>query len=187
MATAIWAAASTASTGLPPGRAAIFGVDTPCAVAFGVNNTEINTEQFFTGRVDSNISDKQKLFFRYQSTMRACRPPAPAPSIRCITRSAISRPIRSASPHLGNHPDHGQHVHRFGPLVYRSVRRAELHQDAMPLMPDSIAIGDGGANGGGFATVGGGSPGFPTAATSATSRSTMTSPGPRARTPSRPA
>ena len=41
-----------------------FGVDTPCAVAFGTTASSINTESFVSGRVDYNLSDKQKLYFR---------------------------------------------------------------------------------------------------------------------------
>ena len=49
----------------PTGTGGIFGVDTPCAVAFGTNNTEINTEQLFNVRGDSNITNSQKLSVRY--------------------------------------------------------------------------------------------------------------------------
>jgi Carboxypeptidase regulatory-like domain/TonB-dependent Receptor Plug Domain len=41
-----------------------FGIDTPCAIAFGTNTSSINTETFVSGRVDYNISDKQKIYFR---------------------------------------------------------------------------------------------------------------------------
>jgi Carboxypeptidase regulatory-like domain/TonB-dependent Receptor Plug Domain len=41
-----------------------FGVDTPCAVAFGTTASSINTEYFVSGRLDYNINDKQKLYFR---------------------------------------------------------------------------------------------------------------------------
>ncbi|HEY4048136.1 MAG TPA: carboxypeptidase regulatory-like domain-containing protein [Acidobacteriaceae bacterium] len=41
-----------------------FGVDVPCAVAFGTNASSINTESYVSGRVDYNISDKQKVYFR---------------------------------------------------------------------------------------------------------------------------
>lgn len=41
-----------------------FGIDTPCAVAFGTTASSINTEYFVSGRLDYNINDKQKLYFR---------------------------------------------------------------------------------------------------------------------------
>jgi hypothetical protein len=34
-----------AFTGTPTGTGGIFGVNTPCAIALGANNTELNTEQ----------------------------------------------------------------------------------------------------------------------------------------------
>jgi hypothetical protein len=51
--------------GTPTGTGGTFGVDTPCAVAFGTNNTEINTEQLFNGRLDYDITNGQKLSARY--------------------------------------------------------------------------------------------------------------------------
>jgi hypothetical protein len=41
-----------------------FGIDTPCAVAFGTTASSINTESFISGRLDYNINEKQKLYFR---------------------------------------------------------------------------------------------------------------------------
>ncbi len=53
-------------TGTPVGDGSTsqFGVNVPCAVAFGTTASSINTETFISGRVDYNISDKQKLYFR---------------------------------------------------------------------------------------------------------------------------
>jgi hypothetical protein len=41
-----------------------FGVDVPCAVAFGTNASSLNTENYVSGRIDYNINDKQKIYFR---------------------------------------------------------------------------------------------------------------------------
>ncbi|AXC15389.1 Oar protein [Acidisarcina polymorpha] len=41
-----------------------FGIDVPCAVAFGTNASSLNTESYVSGRVDYNINDKQKIYFR---------------------------------------------------------------------------------------------------------------------------
>jgi len=41
-----------------------FGVDVPCAVAFGTNASSVNTENYVSGRVDYNINDKHKVYFR---------------------------------------------------------------------------------------------------------------------------
>jgi hypothetical protein len=39
-------------------------VSVPCAVAFGTNASSVNTESYVSGRVDYNINDKQKIYFR---------------------------------------------------------------------------------------------------------------------------
>ncbi len=55
--------ATFAGTVYAPGQ--IFGVNVPCASAFETNVNEINNESFFTARVDHELTDKQKLNFRY--------------------------------------------------------------------------------------------------------------------------
>jgi Carboxypeptidase regulatory-like domain len=41
-----------------------FGKNVPCSIAFGTNASSLNTETYVSGRVDYNISDKQKIYFR---------------------------------------------------------------------------------------------------------------------------
>jgi Carboxypeptidase regulatory-like domain len=41
-----------------------FGKDVPCSVAFGTNASSLNTETYVSGRVDYNITDRQKIYFR---------------------------------------------------------------------------------------------------------------------------
>jgi hypothetical protein len=41
-----------------------FGKDVPCSIAFGTNASSLNTETYASGRVDYNISDRQKIYFR---------------------------------------------------------------------------------------------------------------------------
>lgn len=43
----------------------IFGVNTPCAVAWGSSASEYNAESLVTTRADWDINDKQKISFRY--------------------------------------------------------------------------------------------------------------------------
>jgi hypothetical protein len=52
-------------TGTPTGTGGIFGVNTPCAVALLTNNTQLNTEQLYTIRADYNVTNSNKLFFRF--------------------------------------------------------------------------------------------------------------------------
>ncbi len=44
-----------------------FGTDTPCAYAYGTSGSNTNKEWLETHRVDWNINDKQKIFFRFKS------------------------------------------------------------------------------------------------------------------------
>lgn len=43
----------------------VFGVSTPCSYSFAENASEINKESLVTGRVDYNVTDKQKVSARY--------------------------------------------------------------------------------------------------------------------------
>ncbi len=45
----------------------VFGTNVPCADAYAVNSSNLNTEWLFTSRVDYNINDKNKIFFRYKT------------------------------------------------------------------------------------------------------------------------
>ena len=51
--------------GTPTGTGGVFGVNTPCALAFGINDTAFNKEGLFTVRGDINITEKQKIYLRY--------------------------------------------------------------------------------------------------------------------------
>jgi hypothetical protein len=132
-----------------------FGVDTPCAIAFGTNNTEINTEQLITAKGDIEINSKQKLSIRYFHDA----------GIQATGTSPINPLYNSVS----NQPsDQGSlsHTYVISPTIVNSFNASFLWYTALfgvqdfpktqALMPDSIAIGEGGANGGGFATVGAG-------------------------------
>jgi hypothetical protein len=49
------------------GGAGTFGVDTPCGESWGTSASNKNTERLLTARVDWNIKDKQKIFFRFKA------------------------------------------------------------------------------------------------------------------------
>lgn len=53
-----------AGTAAPGGGT--FGVDTPCMVVGEGNANNINKEWLFTGRIDYNVSDKQRVYGRYK-------------------------------------------------------------------------------------------------------------------------
>lgn len=139
----------------PTGTGGVFGVDTPCAVAFGTNNTEINTEQLFNVRGDANISSAQKLSFRYYHDA----------GVQATGTSPIN-PLYNSVSHQPSYQMALTHTWVISPSVVNTVTGSVLWYTALfgvqnftktqALMPDSIAIGEGGANGGGFATVGAG-------------------------------
>jgi hypothetical protein len=139
----------------PTGTGGVFGIDTPCAQAFGTNNTEINTEQLFNGRIDANISAAQKLSVRYFHDA----------GVQATGTSPINPLYNSVS----NQPSYQwniQHTWVATPTIVNTFNASVLWYTALfgvqdftktqALMPDSIAISDGGANGGGFSTVGNG-------------------------------
>jgi len=139
----------------PTGTGGTFGVDTPCAEAFGVNDTEINTEQNDTVRADFNISNSQKLSLRfyYDTGVQA-------------TGTSPINPLYNSVSHQPSSQGSLSHTWVITPTVVNTFNASYLWYTALfgvqdfsktqALMPDSIAISDGGANGGGFATVGAG-------------------------------
>ena len=62
-----WAAAQQLLQARPTGTGGIFGVNTPCAVAFGINDTEINTEQKVHHPRRLQHHQQPKTFFAVQS------------------------------------------------------------------------------------------------------------------------
>jgi hypothetical protein len=145
-------------TGTPTGTGGVFGVNTPCAVAFGVNNTEINTEQQYTIRVDYNISNNQKFFARLEND-HGVQATGTSP-INPLYNSISVQPSWQGSinhtwiitPNL---------VNNFvaSVLWYAAQFGVADFNKTQALMPDSIVIADGGCNGC-VTTPGGTTPGF---------------------------
>ncbi len=141
----------------PTGTGGTFGVDTSCAIAFGVNNTQINTELNYTIRGDYNITNSQKMFFRYNRDQ----------GVQATGTSPINPLYNSVSIQPANQWELN-HSWVINPSMVNTFTGSALNYSALfgvqnfsktsALMPDSIAISDGGANGGttNFATVGAG-------------------------------
>jgi hypothetical protein len=146
----------------PTGTGGIFGVDTPCAVAFGVNDTEINTEMNYTIRGDVNLASNQKLSMRFNRDQ----------GVQATGTSPINPLYNSVSHQPANQEDI-THTWIISPSIVNTITASSLWYSALfglqnfataaTMMPEQIGISDGGANGGGFATVGGGTypNGFP--------------------------
>ncbi|HKE26983.1 MAG TPA: carboxypeptidase-like regulatory domain-containing protein [Bryobacteraceae bacterium] len=140
-------------TGTPTGTGGTFGVDTPCAVAFGTNNNELNTEQYYTIRTDYNVNDKQKMFFRFNRD-------------NGVQATGIS-PVNPAFNAVSYQPQYQggvSHTYVFTPALVNNFTGSVLWYQARfgvadfskttALMPEAIQLNDGGANGGGFPTFG---------------------------------
>jgi hypothetical protein len=126
----------------------------PCAVATGVNDTELNTEQQYTIRGDYNISNSQKFFARLENDhgVQATGTSPIAPAFNAIS----VQPSWQGSVNLTSVITLTIVNNFVGSVLWYSAEFgvADFSQTTK-LMPEAIAIGDGGANGGGFPTVGG--------------------------------
>lgn len=143
-------------TGTPTGSGGTFGVTTPCAVALGTNNTQLNTERLYTIRVDANISNTQKMFFRFNNDTGV--------------QATGTSPINPAFNAISVQPAYqGSFNHTYvitpnlvnsfvgGVLWYSALFGVQDFSKTSALIPEAIAVGDGGANGNtnvGFPTVG---------------------------------
>ena len=135
-----------------------FGVDVPCALAFGTNTSSVNTESFVSGRIDHDISQKQRLYFRISddSGMQAS---STSPLTPALNKQSYQPWI---IPQLN-------HTYIINPRLvnnfvasgnwYSVITGVPDFQKALALVPEGFTFTDGGANGGGFATI---SPALPT-------------------------
>ncbi len=138
----------------------IFGVDTPCAVAFGYSTTELNHEQQRTYRLDFNLGNNTKISAKWLNDV----------GIQATGASPVNPLYNTVS----NQPSDQEALTVstvITPSVVNTLQASVLWYTAIfgvadfaktsAAMPESIGISDGGANAGGFATVGGGSNTYP--------------------------
>ncbi len=142
---------SFSGTAAPGGGS--FGVNVPCADAFSTNVSQLNTEALLIARVDHNINDKQKLNFRYEYDWGV--------------QATAASPVNAAFNSVSTQPQHaGQLNYNYvitptlvnsfiaGASWYSAIFGVANFPKAESLMPERFTFADGGANGGGFATVG---------------------------------
>ena len=144
-------------TGTSDGNGGKFGVTTPCAVAFGTNNTQLNTEQQYTIRVDYNIANSEKIFFRVEHDF-GLQATGTSP-VNPLYNSLSNQPSWQGSVNLTSVITPSLVNNFVGSVLwYTALFGVADFTKTQALMPDSIAIADSGsgANGGGFATVGNG-------------------------------
>src|SRR5215471_9550548 len=130
-----------------------FGVDTPCAVAFGSNTSSVNTENLYIARIDWNQSSRHQFSFRYEYDW----------GLQATTTSSISHLFDSKS----TQPQHqGQMTHTFivSPGLVNTFTAQSSWYSAIfgvldfpgtqQAIPVRLSLTDGGANGGGFVSLG---------------------------------
>lgn len=135
-----------------------FGVNVPCALAFGTNTSSVNTESFVSGRIDHNINDKQRIYFRISDDW----------GLQASSTSPLSPAFNKQSYQPWIIPQIN-HTYVITPRLvnnfvasgnwYSVITGVPNLQTALGLVPEGITVSDGGANGGGFAAI---SPALPT-------------------------
>jgi len=130
-----------------------FGIDVPCALAFGTNAASVNTESFFSARIDQTLTDKQRLYFRisYDAGLQA----------------TFTSPISPVFNRQSNQPwiiPQLNHTYVITPRLvnnfvvsgnyYSAIFGVPDFAKAQALMPESITLNDGGANGSAASTTG---------------------------------
>ena len=141
-------------TPVPIAGGGTLGVDTPCALAFGTNVTNLNTEWLLSARVDHQINDKQRIFFRYKEDHGV--------------QATGTDPINPAFNTDSTQPEYeGQidHTYILSPTFvnhailsfswYSALFGPTNLQQTLNVFPTALYFGEGGANGSGsFTTLG---------------------------------
>jgi hypothetical protein len=141
-------------TGTPDGSGGVFGVTTPCAVALGTNNTQLNTERNYTIRGDYNVTNGNKIFLRFNndSGVQATGTSAINPAFNALSyQPSYQGSINDSwviKPSLVN-------TFTGSVLWYSALFGVADFAKTTQLMPEAIYLNDNGANGGGFPAVGG--------------------------------
>jgi hypothetical protein len=130
-----------------------FGVDTPCALALGSSTSSVNTENLYIARIDWNRSSRHQFNFRYEYDW----------GLQATSTSAISHLFDSKS----TQPQHqGQMTHTFiiSPGLINTFTAQSSWYTAIfgvldfpgtqKAIPVRLSLGDGGAKGGGFVSLG---------------------------------
>lgn len=132
-----------------------FGVDVPCAVAFGTNASSLNTESYVSGRVDYNINDKHKVYFRVSRDW----------GIQASSTSPISPLFNGQSNQPWTIPQ-VNYTYAITPNLvnnfiasgnwYSAIFGPPNFADAQAAFPANFTFNDGGANGSSSNTTGSG-------------------------------
>ncbi len=138
----------TVPANAPGGSTAI-----PCALAFVSANNSLNTETFYVGKADWNINDKQKVSFRYQYDVGV--------------QATSTSPFNPAFSSISHQPsDNGQlnYTYIISPTLvnsfigggswYTAIFGVPSFSASQALLPERFTFNDGGAQQGGFTSIG---------------------------------
>jgi hypothetical protein len=133
-----------------------FGIDTPCALAFGTNTSNFNSESLFTARLDFAIEEKQKINFRYNYDW----------GIQATATSPLN-PVFNSTSTQPQHSGQMNYTYVITPNLvnsfigsgnwYSAIFGVADFAKAQSLAPIRMSFADGGANGSsaaGFASIG---------------------------------
>ena len=135
-----------------------FGVDTGCALAFGTNTSNVNAENFASGRIDQEIDARQRVYFRISQDwgLQASSTSPLNPAFNKVSEQPWTVPQLNhtfvVTPRLVNN-------FVLSGNWYSVITGVPDFQKAVALSPAGFSLSDGGANGGGFAAI---SPALPT-------------------------
>ena len=122
-----------------------------CAVAFGTTASSVNTEYYIDGRIDWNINNKQKLYFR---TSRDA-------GVQASSTNPVNSLFSGRSPQPWVIPQLNHTYTITSNLVNNFILNGNWYSVVggantaaqLALIPLAIGISDGGASGGGFPTL----------------------------------
>jgi Carboxypeptidase regulatory-like domain len=144
---------SFAGTNTPAPGGGVFGTDVPCGVAFASNGSNQNREWLMTTRADWNISDKQKVNFRFKHD-GGFQP----------TSTSLLNPVLNNQSIQPQYEGQVNHTYIVSPTIVNNFIGSGLYYSAI-FGPASVAasqaefptyfqFGEGGTNSGAFTSMG---------------------------------
>jgi len=124
----------------------VFGVNTSCANAYGLNLSNQNTEWLFASRADYKINDKQNIFFRFK-TDHGLQPTSTSP-VNPLFNAVSSQPAYEGQvTHTWVLNSHVVNNFIGSSSYYSAIFGPANLQASLAAFPVYLILADGGANG----------------------------------------
>jgi hypothetical protein len=124
----------------------VFGLNTSCANAYGLNLSNQNTEWLFASRVDYKINDKQNIFFRFK-TDHGLQPTSTSP-VNPLFNAVSSQPAYEGQvTHTWVLNSHMVNNFIGSSSYYSAIFGPANLQASLAAFPVYLLLNDGGANG----------------------------------------